>query len=228
MHHPFQVAGMGTALTRVRAVLLSDWIGRTAALRLVPIMPAWVTPNAITFARLGADIVAGLCIYLASYTRLWLGAAAVLMVGSWTFDYVDGALARARRLESERGYFLDRFADALAKIAIYLGIATSAYAHFQIIIFAPIVETLNDVVTMHRIRATGCQPDAPLANAHLFLMLLTPLVLTAIWPSPALRVAGFGLTWFDIAFLVGMTVSATEMALSAVRLYLDLSPPVQS
>jgi phosphatidylglycerophosphate synthase len=210
---------------RIASLLLSERLLRASSALVLPHVPGWVTPNQISVARGLLGVVAATCLSLSRLSRAWFVPAAAIIVAGWLFDGVDGDLARARDLTSPRGYFMDRFMDGLAKIAVYLGIATCSYAHFEIIIFAPLIETLNDVITAQRIYLTGADLGAPLGLAHVFLMLLTPLVLTALWPAAPISVFGLGLWWFDIAFLVGMTVSVTEMTLSAIGLCRALAPP---
>jgi phosphatidylglycerophosphate synthase len=212
----------------LRSLVLSDRLSRMAASALLPLVPARLTPNGVSLIRFGLSLGAAACLAAARSTRWWLLAAAIGIFAAWVLDSLDGDLARQRAQTSDRGYYLDRITDTVAKIAIYLGIATSGYAHFEIIIFAPIVETLNDVVTLHRTNLTRRELGAPLAVAHVFLMLLLPALLTLLWPAAALAAGPLTLHWFDIAFVIGMAVSATEMALSAVRLYFELSPPEQA
>ena len=212
----------------LKALVVTDRLSRLVAERWLPFVPDWLTPNGVSLVRFAIGLGTGLCLFLARFSRWWIVAGMVAILVCWAMDSLDGELARRRALTSDRGYYLDRIADTVAKIAIYLGIATSGYGHFAIIIFAPIVETLNDVVTLHRTNLTKRELGAPLAMAHVFLMLLLPMLLTLIWPAPVLPVAAWRLYWFDIAFLVGMTVSACEMTASAVRLYFELSPPARS
>lgn len=95
-------------------------------------MPAWVTPDQLTWAgMLGAFMVFGG--YLASNLAeewLWLSIAGYAL--HWFGDSTDGSLARHRRIERPRyGYFLDHSCDGLATTLVVVGIGLSPYVTLE-------------------------------------------------------------------------------------------------
>ena len=91
--------------------------------RLCAALPAWVTPDMLTFTGMfGAVLV--LAGYLASNLSpewLWLSVGGYCV--HWFGDSLDGSLARFRKIERPRyGYFLDHSCDGLATTMILAGI----------------------------------------------------------------------------------------------------------
>src|SRR6476661_2583454 len=115
-------AAPGAEVPKVYTFIFDDVLPRALSARIVPLVPARVTPNQISIVSGLCWAIAGGSLYLASFGRLWLGVAAVAIFTGWLLDYVDGDVARARGLTSERGYFLDRGIDTLGMLAVYLGL----------------------------------------------------------------------------------------------------------
>lgn len=100
-------------------------------------MPAWVSPDLLTFiGMVGAFMVFGG--YLASNLAeewLWLSIAGYGV--QWFGDSTDGSLARFRKIERPRyGYFLDHSCDGLATTLVVVGIGLSAYVTLEIALVA--------------------------------------------------------------------------------------------
>src|SRR3954453_6119475 len=98
----------GAEVPKVYTFAFDDAFPRAMSARIVPLVPAGVTPNQVTIASGLCSAVAGGALYLASFGRVWLAVAAAFIFAGWLLDYVDGDLARARGQTSERGYLLDR------------------------------------------------------------------------------------------------------------------------
>ena len=100
-------------------------------------MPAWVSPDLLTFiGMVGAFMVfAG---YVASNLGdAWLWLAIAGYVVHWFGDSTDGSLARFRRIERPRyGYFLDHSCDGLATTLVVMGIGFSPYVTWEIALVA--------------------------------------------------------------------------------------------
>lgn len=78
-----------------------------------------VTPNQITCIGL-ALVLANCSFYLISRDTFWLGVGLAL---SFTFDSLDGVIARRQGTQSKFGGYLDAIADRYQEIAAYLVIA---------------------------------------------------------------------------------------------------------
>ena len=70
--------------------------------------------------------------------RVWLACIGVIL--NWAGDSLDGTVARFRRIERHRyGFFVDRIADLWSKPIIFLGLAFSSLARFDVIAMALVV-----------------------------------------------------------------------------------------
>ena len=96
-------------------------------------MPAWVTPDMLTFiGMVGAFLVfAG---YVASNLGdKWLWVAIAGYIVQWFGDSTDGSLARFRKIERPRyGYFLDHSCDGLATTLVVVGIGLTPYVTLEV------------------------------------------------------------------------------------------------
>ncbi len=86
-----------------------------------------VTPNALTAAGMLGALIVMLGYFLAAErpAMLWLASAGFVL--NWFGDFLDGTLARVRRIERPRfGFFLDKCTDVLAHtlFAVGLGLST--------------------------------------------------------------------------------------------------------
>ena len=110
---------------------------RRALNRLCAAMPAWVTPDMLTFTGMfGALLV--LAGYLASNVNddwLWLSVGGYCV--HWFGDSLDGSLARFRKIERPRyGYFLDHSCDGLATTLILAGIGFTPFVSLEAALIA--------------------------------------------------------------------------------------------
>lgn len=78
--------------------------------------------------------MAGLAFFLAGFNPIWFLVAELAVVVHWLADHLDGHLARARGLTSDRGLFLDMYLDMVSVTFLFYGIASASYASFQIFI----------------------------------------------------------------------------------------------
>ncbi|SNR76882.1 CDP-alcohol phosphatidyltransferase [Haloechinothrix alba] len=101
----------------------SKYIARWAARR------GW-TPNGVTVLSLALGIVAAAL--FATGTREGLIAGAVMLQASFTFDCVDGQLARYTRTFSKLGSWLDSVFDRAKEYVAYAGLAIGAAIGFGI------------------------------------------------------------------------------------------------
>jgi len=101
-----------------------DGLKRTLSDRILnpiarPLAKTNLTPNHITLLGL-ALILANCAAYLWHQSNLWFGLGLTL---SFTFDALDGALARVQGTASKFGGYLDAVIDRYQEFAVYLTIA---------------------------------------------------------------------------------------------------------
>ncbi len=96
-----------------------------ASLVVWALYPTRVTPNMVTVAAIVIGCVAGwfYSVGTAGATAL----AGVLILLKDIVDDADGQLARAKRLYSRRGRFLDSIGDFLVDVVVFAGIGWSVY-----------------------------------------------------------------------------------------------------
>jgi phosphatidylglycerophosphate synthase len=97
---------------------LSSWFSR----RFVR-MP--LTPNHVTLMACAIGLLAACSFAYGSWVSGVVGA--LLLQWSAVIDCCDGEIARLKFLESTSGYYLDISCDNLVHVAVFLGIAWSAY-----------------------------------------------------------------------------------------------------
>jgi len=88
------------------------------------ILPRWVTPNMVTLFRtvLAAPILACLILGL---TNIAFG----IYIFAAVLDFVDGLLARARKLVSEKGKFLDAIMDKVFLMVLSMPISAIIFTN---------------------------------------------------------------------------------------------------
>jgi archaetidylinositol phosphate synthase len=89
-------------------------------------LPAWVTPDHLTYTGQFAAVLIGFSYWLTQFSLNWLWLANFAFVLHWWGDSLDGTLARVRHIERERyGFFMDHYSDAIAVFVICLGMGLS-------------------------------------------------------------------------------------------------------
>lgn len=101
--------------------------------RLMLLLPAWVTPNAVTLFRAALIIPV---IFLLRAEHYW--AALGVLGCAFLLDFVDGALSEARGLESVFGAFMDPLADKILVCGTLIAIVDRLPASFM-----PVVATIT-------------------------------------------------------------------------------------
>jgi phosphatidylglycerophosphate synthase len=97
---------------------LSPWVSR----RLVRLP---LTPNQVTLMACAIGLLAAFSVALGSWVSGVMGA--LLLQWSAVIDCCDGEIARLKFLESTSGYYLDITCDNVVHVAVFVGIAWSAY-----------------------------------------------------------------------------------------------------
>jgi CDP-diacylglycerol--glycerol-3-phosphate 3-phosphatidyltransferase/archaetidylinositol phosphate synthase len=85
----------------------------------VPLARAGLTPNQITWLGL-LLVLANCAVFYVYRSTFWFGVGLAV---AFTFDGLDGAVARMRGMSSRYGGYLDAVVDRYQEIAVYLAIA---------------------------------------------------------------------------------------------------------
>lgn len=194
------------------------WMGRTG-MRLVP---ASMTANQVTAISGVFGLLAGACLALAAFDRLWFVAGALLLLLHWAGDNVDGHVARTRNQCSSSGRFLDIFADALTFTAVGLGFALSGHAHFEIVATATLFCLLQYVLTVLWIALARVWPFPAFGPAEALLSAIVIALLSLVLPRELLHVAGQAYSLIDVAFVLTIPGSVLTLIMSARGLYRHL------
>jgi phosphatidylglycerophosphate synthase len=84
-----------------------------------------ISPNQITVAVTGLGIFAGVCMAQAGYTpKVW---GALLFLLTSILDGCDGEVARAKKMTSRLGGWLDLWGDNVVHVAIFYGLGIGLY-----------------------------------------------------------------------------------------------------
>jgi len=111
----------------------TGWLERRILHWLAAHLPAWVTPDMLTFLSLVGAITAAASYLLCGKAPDLLWLACLGFVINWFGDSLDGTLARYRRIERPRyGFFVDHSVDAVCTTLIFYGLSVTAFIRFDI------------------------------------------------------------------------------------------------
>lgn len=192
------------------------------AATLIPLIPIWMTPNKITILGFVFGICAAIAYYFANFNKSWLLLGAILIFLHLLADSLDGSTARARKLTSKRGEFLDKILDAIFFFVLPVGVGVSSYANFEIVIFSSIVTLLHDVLLLLWVLMTKkwLFPFIGVFEYHFFFIVLS--CLTYFWHQSLFTFGNYSLSWFDIAVLIVCPLSFIDFCVSSFKLYKEL------
>lgn len=128
-----------------------------------------VTPNQVTLGAMGCGFIAAAFLSRGSQSSVLM--AAFFLQLSFILDNCDGEIARAKKLSSQFGMWLDYVADLLVDYAIWIGLALGSYAYakaawiFWVAAAACVGSTLNFWrVIKHRKQTTKQKRQEALAS----------------------------------------------------------------
>jgi len=215
---------MSGSVTKTDPSLLTPIAHRIAAV-IIPRLPAWVTPNQVTISGFLCNIVCCAAFFLASFNGAWFALAIACLVANWIADNLDGELARARKLTSERGFYLDLVTDQFGVITVCLGIAFASYTNTVFMLFLLLSYPLLSFLTLMHIVMRQRFPLGRFSPAEGRLLLIVVALLTWYHPGPLLAVAGYPLGWFDVLMPLALVPTIIEKGGDAIALYRELAPP---
>jgi archaetidylinositol phosphate synthase len=169
-------------------------------------LPAWVTPDHLTYLGQFAALLIGVSYWLTHFSLDWLWLCNFAFVLHWFGDSLDGTLARVRHIQRERyGFFVDHYSDTIAVFLICLGMGLSPIMDLRIALLLIIgyyaMMTLVYLVSLSRdvfkISFGGIGPTE--------IRLLTIIANTVIWAmgNPiVISIDGKPMTLFSMIGLV--------------------------
>lgn len=215
---------MAKTVTKTDLSLLTPLAHRIARL-IIPRLPASVTPNHVTLAGLLINLVGALAFYAASFNRALLFVAIGCLVLNWVADNLDGELARARQLTSERGFYLDLLVDQVGVAIVCLGIAFASYSYTPLLLACTLAYPLMSYMTLLHVVMRQHFPLGRITPSEGRLGLIVLALLTYAFPAPLLTLGGQPLGWFDIVAPIALLPAIFERVADAVALYQTLEPP---
>jgi archaetidylinositol phosphate synthase len=118
--------------TRVNDIFLGP-LERPALHWLAAHLPAWATPDLMTFIGVMGAVISAIGYGLSNFHPAFVWLASLGLVINWFGDSLDGTLARYRHIERPKyGFFIDHITDALNEIIMILGIGLSPYVKFSV------------------------------------------------------------------------------------------------
>ena len=127
--------------------ILLGFLERPALQWLAAHMPAWVTPDILTYIGIGASVLIFVSYILTNTNPNYLWLANLGYVLNWFGDSLDGTLARYRKIERPRyGFLIDHWVDAISVVLIFLGLGLSPYVNFNVASLAVISYLLVSIM----------------------------------------------------------------------------------
>lgn len=136
--------------------ILLGFLERPALRWLAAHMPAWVTPDILTWIGIGASVLifVSYCLTNISPNYLWLANLGFFL--NWFGDSLDGTLARYRKIERPRyGFLIDHWIDAISTLLIFLGLGLSPYVNLLVASLAVISYLLVSIMVYLITYVTG-------------------------------------------------------------------------
>ncbi len=140
---------------RVNDILLGP-LERPALQWLAAHLPAWATPDLMTFIGIVGALVIALGYGLSNFHPAFLWMATLGFFINWFGDSLDGTLARFRHIERPKyGFFIDHVSDVITEIIIILGLGLSPYIKFSVASLCCIMYIAMSVLVYVRMNVMG-------------------------------------------------------------------------
>ncbi len=108
--------------------ILLGFLERPALNWLAAKMPAWITPDMLTWIGISASVLIFISYILTHISPYFLWLASLGFILNWFGDSLDGTLARYRKIERPRyGFLIDHWIDAISTVLIFMGLGLSPY-----------------------------------------------------------------------------------------------------
>lgn len=186
--------------------------------RCAPLVPAGLSPNALTLIGFTGDLAAAAALYAAPAAPAWYGLAAAGIALHIAADSLDGPVARLRGQSSRLGAYLDQMTDSIAFVALPLALGLSGQARMGIVAIVVSLVLLHAIQQYNWILHAGRKVAPRFGSVDYELSFIAVTGLVLLWPGSIATVAGHGLNWYELALVAGAAWSFVDLCLSAVRL----------
>ncbi len=96
-------------------------------------MPAWVTPDIMTFTGVVGAVLIAAGYILTRYNMAFLWLASFGFFVNWFGDSLDGTLARFRKIERPKyGYYVDHIVDIVDEFIVIISMGFSPLVNFEV------------------------------------------------------------------------------------------------
>jgi archaetidylinositol phosphate synthase len=199
-----------TSVPRIQQSLLAsserrllDW--------LCPRLPRWATPDGMTALGFAGAIMVGAGYVLSQQSLAWLWLAQLGYLLNWFGDSLDGSLARYRRIERPKyGYFIDHSVDALATMAMLVGLGLGPFMELEVALVALVAYLMLSIHTYLCAQVIDEFKLTYLAGGPTELRLMLMAMTGAMFFVSPAKLFGTDLSAFDI---FGLVVSAILLAI---------------
>jgi archaetidylinositol phosphate synthase len=177
--------------------ILLGFLERPALNWLAAHMPAWVSPDTLTWLGILAAILIFISYSLTHISPAFLWLASLGFVLNWMGDSLDGTLARHRNIERPRyGFLVDHWVDAISTVLIFVGLGLSPYVDLTVASFGVIAYLLLSIMVYLITYVTGVFNITNLRLGPTEIRVMAVLSNTAIFfiGNPTFKLPYFGST----------------------------------
>lgn len=136
--------------------ILLGFLERPALQWLAAHMPAWVTPDILTWIGIGASVLIFISYILTNISPVFLWLASLGFIINWFGDSLDGTVARYRHIERPRyGFLVDHWVDAISAVLIFIGLGLSPYVNLVVACMGVIAYLLVSIMVYLITYVTG-------------------------------------------------------------------------
>jgi archaetidylinositol phosphate synthase len=140
---------------RVNDILLGP-LERPALHWLAAHLPAWASPDLMTFIGAMGAVVTAIGYGLSNFHPAFVWLASLGLLINWFGDSLDGTLARYRHIERPKyGFYIDHITDTLNEIVMIIGIGLSPYVKFSVASLFCIMYIAMSVLVYVRMSVSG-------------------------------------------------------------------------
>ncbi|MDT8381293.1 MAG: CDP-alcohol phosphatidyltransferase family protein [Brevefilum sp.] len=208
--------------------ILLGFLERPALKWLAAHMPAWVTPDVLTWIGILASILIFISYALTNVSEYFLILASFGFVLNWFGDSLDGTLARYRHIERPRfGFLIDHFVDAISTVLIFIGLGISPYvditvasmgviAYLLVSIMVYLITYVTGVfnITSAKIGPTEIRVLAILSNTVMLIIGNPKVNLPIFGPTTSYTLfVGFIALLMTLYFLINTSIQARKLQL---------------
>ena len=186
---------------------------------LAPRVPAWVTPDQLTWLGFGGAVVAFIGYLLAPGQAAWLWVVNAGLILNWLGDSLDGKVARLQGIERPRyGFFFDQSIDVAGQFLFALGLGLSGYVRLDIAalgLAAYLMMTVQSLLRAEVTRVFHLATGGMGLTEVRCLFLVANAVFYFIPPRP-FEMAGMTVTYADFFGVVWIVVNVGLYVLTMI------------